>query len=67
MRADDARRDRTVLLLNGQPAMREAWSLWESHQKNRVAGFLAEALLGMYENSNLIRYGEPGGQASPRE
>ena len=67
MRADDARRDRTVLLLNGRPAMGEPWSLWESHQKNQVAGFLAEALLGMYVNSNLIRYGEPGGQASPRE
>ncbi|MFH2111569.1 MAG: hypothetical protein ABIJ47_09965 [Candidatus Bathyarchaeota archaeon] len=66
MRADDGRRDRTVLLLNGRPAMGEPWSLWESYQKSQVAGFLAEALRSMYVNSSLIRYGESGSPAPPR-
>jgi hypothetical protein len=67
MRADDSRRDRTVLLISGRPAMGEPWSLWESHRKSQVAGFLAEALQSMYVNSSLIRYGEPGSPAPPRE
>lgn len=64
MRADDGRRDRTVLLLSGRPAMGEPWSLWDSHRKDQVAGFLAEALKGMYVNSTLIRYSEAGDPAS---
>ena len=67
MRADDGRRDRTVLLLSGRPTMGEPWSLWESHRKDQVAGFLAEALRGMYVNSTLIRYAETGDPASGME
>jgi len=67
MRAKDGWRDRTVLLLSGRSSMEEPWSLWESHRKSWVAGFLTESLQSMYMNSTLIRYGEPGSPAPPRE
>jgi hypothetical protein len=62
--ADDARQSRTVMLLDLHPSMAEPWSLWGEYQKDKVAGFLAEALGSMYANSTLIRYGEAGGVGS---
>lgn len=64
--ADDPLRSRTALILSGQPSMAEPWSLWGDLSKDSVAGFLCEALTGMYVNSALIRYGDAGGHADGR-